>query len=219
MAFALAAAARGKDCIILETGLDRFSPEHNADGDLDGAFAFGNLTERMVNEVRQVGGKSNAWSIESDLGTRGIRLLPFHAANFEARRAMGDVAWPFPKTALDPFYKDACAFFDIDDDGWDRGDESDAPLTSAELRPKRFRFSDGAVISRRIKDEVLPSPHIKLIHRATALRLGLDADGVHVDHIDCASAPGREFRVKARQFVLAGGALGTTSLMLRSNDV
>ena len=58
--------------------------------------------------------------------------------------------------------------------------------------------------------------HQRVLYNANVLHLELNADGNGVSRLVAATAPGRTFVVEAQIFILAGGGLETTRLLLAS---
>lgn len=218
LALATRLAAAGRACVILESGDGSRSDDHQSLGRLDANYTFGDVTDDQLDERRQIGGKSNAWSIRTDRTARGCRLIPYNEASFIGRDLTAGAAWPVSHGTLKPYFDLASAFFGVSPD-YAAPNAPSLPFTGGGVVAKRFRFADGDAFARRITDEIAPSTTIRLIHHANALSIALSDTGASATHVRCESEPGRAFTVRAQRIVVACGTFGTTALLLRSNDV
>jgi hypothetical protein len=89
-------------------------------------------------------------------------------------------------------------------------------MHSALSDDKLLRYSRPTDFGRRYRRQLDLAQHARVLHHANVLRLELDSSGTEVTRAVVAAAPGREFLVEARIFVLAGGGLETTRLLLAS---
>ncbi len=167
---------------------------------------------------RVLGGTSTVW---------GGRCVPLDDIDFENRDYVPHSGWPIAKVDLDPFYARANELCEAGPFAY----EADGHLPSG--RAEMIEGFDGEeVVSRRLERWSMPtdfgrrylpalkrSGKVRLILHANCTGIQLDEHGRSVLHLNVSSLAGHAFRVRARHYILAGGGLETTRLLLASRDV
>jgi choline dehydrogenase-like flavoprotein len=215
---ALELAGRGVDVILLEAGALRRTRQYQAT--YEGEVESSELDRESVHppldsvRVRKLGGTTGAW---------GGRCAPLEPIDFERRDYVDDSGWPITRDALEPYYRRAGVYCETGEHEFTSTgafstprpfllQEEHADITDTKLlrysRPTDF----GATYRSRLEQSQL----IRALYHACVLRLELDSSGQRIASAVVASWPGREFRVDARFFVIAGGGLETARLLLES---
>jgi choline dehydrogenase-like flavoprotein len=202
--------------VLLESGGRDVDPETQA---LYRGENIGQHYERLdANRSRFLGGSSNCW---------GGWCREFDDIDFEQRSYLENSGWPFPKSALNPYYRragDICQVRNGDYtlDGWREaiGKEGlewfpvDDPVTSVVNQfspPTRF----GVVYGPELEN----AENIETLLYANVTDFETDADGRQVTAANVATLAGGKFKVKAPIFVLASGGIENARLLLASNSV
>jgi choline dehydrogenase-like flavoprotein len=162
---------------------------------------------------RVFGGTTNLW---------GGWCRPLDAIDFDHRSWLPDSGWPFERSHLDHDYRRAhllCAMRPCPD-VWAppsgggavtagildaRGPWTDATF---HIHPARF----GQIHARTLA----ASRDVRVLAHATATEIRLDRDGVAGTAVRVATEIGNAFTVTAKLFVLAGGGIENTRLLLSS---
>jgi choline dehydrogenase-like flavoprotein len=168
---------------------------------------------------RLLGGTTAIW---------GGRCLPLDPIDFERRDYVPFSDWPVSFKEIQEYYPRAHGYCECGEYTY-RVDEA---LPSARENITEY-FTDGPTISTRNIERWSRPTHfgkVYLSHLKSAknLRVLLNATCSHIsllpgddtiDNVAVRTAPGQPgFRVKARVYILAGGGLEVTRLLLASND-
>jgi len=163
---------------------------------------------------RRLGGAAEVW---------GGWCRPFEAVDFEASYN-GWTGWPIRAADLEPYYRLSVDFLEMSDRGFTGRDWADGlPALyrhiqdESSLRIGVWQESPLAPLSKSWAGRLRESHNLTTYLGATALHLEMGS-GEAVAGISAAAADGKRFTVRARHFVLAGGALGTVRLMLASDS-
>ena len=214
---ALELAGRGVEVVLLEAGgwkVDK-ACQHDLDGEVLSPAHHAPLPECRS---RQLGGTTALW-----VG----RCLPLDPIDLEQRDYVPDSAWPIDWTELDRHYPRANEYCHA----------GTYAYTVAEALPHAPEsivpgFEDGVLIAGLIERWSLPThfgrhyrrafsakKNLRVFLNSACTEVELDLERRRVRTVSVATAPGRRFRVEAEFFVLAGGGLETTRLLLASNRV
>jgi choline dehydrogenase-like flavoprotein len=165
---------------------------------------------------RRLGGTTGAW---------GGRCVPLDPIDFEQRDYLTGSGWPITRSDLDPYYRRAQSYCEVG--AFEYSSHQALPnepsfllqesMRAAFTDDKLLRYSPPTDFGTRYRPYLHQSAHIRVLYQANVLRLELDGDGKRVSRAVVATAPGRDFFVEARIFVLAGGGLETTRLLLASS--
>lgn len=170
------------------------------------------------NRLRMWGGTTTVW---------GGRCVPFDPIDFESRSWMLDSGWPIGLDDLNDYISRANvlseageACFDVRSvfpgeqaeiiKGFDNEDFVSWPLE---------RWSIPTDFSKRYRKDLETAKNVRVLLHAHAIHLQLESDGTSIRHVDAACTPGRIFHVKAKNTVIACGALENARLLLASNDI
>jgi choline dehydrogenase-like flavoprotein len=155
----------------------------------------------------------------------GGRCAVLDAIDFEHRPWVPESGWPISRTDLDPYYRQANAIFDVgefnyEDGVWETLGRVDPGLDPAELDVKLWRFDEvmERFTARRSKD-LFDAPNLTVILHANATNLATSPEANSVDGVDLRSLNGNCVTVRARQYVLACGAIENSRLLLASNGI
>jgi len=214
---ALELAGQGQHVILLEAG--GMKADRTARSDLAGEVLSPRHHAPLPEcRSRQLGGTSALW-----VG----RCLPLDAIDLERRDYVPNSGWPIDWAELDRYYPRANEYCHVGSYAYTRA----AALPHA---PRFFvpGFRDGAVIASYVERWSLPTHFgrhyrgalsanykIRVLLNSACTEVDLDPERRQVREVSVATAPGRRFRVRAQTFVLAGGGLETTRLLLASNSV
>ena len=165
--------------------------------------------------LRYFGGTTNHW-------TGSCR--PLDPLDFEARPWIPDSGWPIGRAELDPFYARAhtvCQLgpYDYAPESRETKDgprlplNGDAVVTAIHYRSPPTRF--GQVYRQAIEG----AANIQTYLFANVIDIGTSENAKTATHVGVATLANNSFRVAARVFVLATGALENARLLLASSKV
>ena len=167
--------------------------------------------------LRFFGGTSNHWG--------GI-CRPFDELDFEAREGIPFTGWPITKADVDPFYARAVPIVRLHSEDWTLDDWSpDHTPASLPLDPDRIETRVTQVVDERLRSfgrnyesELRAAPNVTIYLHANAMGIRTDESAQKATTVPVATLEGDAFRVDARVFVLATGAVENVRLLLVSND-
>jgi choline dehydrogenase-like flavoprotein len=200
--------AKGFRPVLLEAG--GLKPDAAGQGLYQGENV-GLPYELDTTRCRRFGGSSNWW---------GGFCSPLDAGHFRPRAFMPYSGWPISREALTPYFRRAAVTCGLDPDGFAPAEQDAAALPAGEgavavgvSQVVRSRRRFGATYRRALQS----SPALRVILNAAVRHLDCDAFGRSVTSARVIAAPGQEFTVTARSFVLATGAIENARLLLLSN--
>lgn len=210
LALALEAASRGLQVLVLDAGhanpaesppdwagSERVHPAHHAPLEL--ATHAG------------LAGTSWLW---------GGRCVPYEAIDFEARPQVPQARWPLSEADVAPWYPAAARYLGCGTAEFRRP----LPPEAADSAVSRLSAFDLTQIERwahqprlvgRLGAQALAAPGVDLLLETRVLALTLNASLDAVQQLQVQRA-GQTAALRARACVLAGGALGTTQLLLQT---
>ncbi|MGR9085630.1 MAG: FAD-dependent oxidoreductase [Gammaproteobacteria bacterium] len=215
---ALELARNGIDVILLEAGAQ--AAGKRPDDDLEGHIA----TERHhapLDECRgrQLGGTTALW-----VG----RCVPMDPIDLDRRDYVKGSGWPIRFEELARHYPRANYYCHAGDDAYDVATAlSNAPsaivpgfvdddiVTCSRLE----RWSLPTHFGKHYRSELIGQKNIRLLVNSFCTRIELSPVERIVNSLTVATEPGKHFRVSADFYVVAGGGLETTRLLLASNSV
>ena len=210
---ALELAARGFDVLLVESGHEKFdqsAQDLSEAGDLDpDVHAPMSLTVR-----RQVGGTSVIW---------GGRCVPLDRIDFDQRSFVSASSWPVSYDELLPYFQRACdwlrcgrAVFDVS--GMGHLPSSIVPgLRDGDMRSSTFeRWSLPTNFGREYGRALRTSRRVSVITGLTCTQIACPPGQPRVHHLEGRGLSGKRIRVESRAYVIAGGGLETTRLLLAS---
>jgi len=210
-------AKSGSDVVVLESGGKRFDRDaHELDkGTSKDPAAHGPLEDYRR---RRLGGSTTAW---------GGRCVPFDAIDFEPREYVPHSGWPVDRSELDPYYERAHDYADLGAYSYAARDSlptAKAPmipgLDAPELSTESiYRFSPPTNFGAKYERHMAESTSVRVFLHATCQEVVTNPEGTLVERVLVTAPPSRKLTVIARRFVLAGGGLEVTRLLLLSNAV
>ena len=213
---ALESAKAGFDVLVLEAGgpPGRDQATDDLDGEIVSAHRHAPLKECSA---RQLGGTTARWA---------GRCLPLDELDLERRAHVAESGWPLAWEELQRWYPQASEYCHVAPGRFTVPEA--LPAAPVAMVPG---FRDGAIIGSRLERWSLPTHfgrhyraaltgdrRIRVLLRSTCTKLKLDAQSRQIVEAVVAAAPGREFRVRAKVFVIAGGGIESTRLLLSSCD-
>jgi choline dehydrogenase-like flavoprotein len=151
-----------------------------------------------------LGGTSSAW---------GGRCVPFDDVDFEPRSFVPHSGWPISNEEMKPWYAKAASYlscgaseFTSPAVGWE--ERSDISFRNIE------RLSSQPRLGPRFKDRLRKSNLLETKFGCSVTGLDLKSAGNSVESLIFASSEQNGQRPSARAFVLAGGGLRTTRILL-----
>lgn len=212
------------DIVILESGSKE--PDDELSDLLNSAINVG-LPYSKLNDrrARAIGGSSHSWSITLPDNSEGPRLRSLDKIDFEKRDWVPYSGWPITKADLDPYYKKAHALFEIgpyryDAEYWlNKQDHIKLPLDDEVVLTTVFHFARRESFTGKRINELEKSENIKVYINATAVNIHVNEEANQAGYIIASDLNGKRFKVKARYFILAMGAVETPRLLLLSDGI
>ena len=205
--------------ICLESG--GLGDESSAQALNEGAVIGAPYAGLQQTRHRQLGGTANTWNTPLN-GVMGAKYVPLDACDFGSQPDTERRGWPIDMCDLNRFYQraqDTCGLgpFRYDGDYWCE-QNSAFPLPDKRVSHAIYQFASAQnLVDRQIRT-LSASDSIQLLYHATACALKLDASRRYVRCVEVATLAGNRFKVQARIFVLAGGAVENARLLLHSRE-
>jgi choline dehydrogenase-like flavoprotein len=170
----------------------------------------------------QLGGMAAAWDAPLPGRELGARLLPLDEIDFELRSWVPFSGWPLSLSELQPFYERSRAVCGLttwtEDDRSTVEDQFDRLLPNRfAILPKAYQLVASRVFPDRLVKRLAASRSVTILLSAPARALECDESGTRVTATSVRTASGRSFLVRARVFILAGGAIENARLLLAAN--
>lgn len=214
ISLAVKLASRSVDVCLLESG--GLKPEV-ADQALSRGEVHLNVqsfSDRYLetSRVRAFGGTTHIW--------RGWSR-PLDPIDFEARDWVPYSGWPIGLDELGPYYREAAGYLEIEPFDLDQRQEdpSGAVLHNDVITTKQFHFSPPVRFGEKYHDTLDRAHNVRVFLYANLVSIALHRDGGSVAHLVAKTLTGKQFRVQARQYVLACGGVENARLLLASRDV
>jgi len=225
ISLALALADSKLNLLLLESGGENFDP---ANQKMYGGTRSGlSYIALDAGRLRFLGGSTNHW---------GGWCRPLDDVDFETRDWLPHSGWPFPKSALAPYYSRAQALVEAGPWLYDKASAKvvtqgpPLPLGDGGVYTSWFQFSKTrdselpTYFGHRYQSELKRAPKVMPLLHANVTAIRLSPDARQVDHLDIATlnsqgGAGKRFIVKPRITVLAAGGMENVRLLLASNDV
>lgn len=197
---------RGKSVLLLEgggSGIEEPSQDPYA-SELAGLPHRGIHTGRF----RAKGGTTNKW---------GGQILELDALDFEQRPGIEASGWPFPKSALTPYYERALEFEGLgkvtrqDEAVWQEIGET--PPAFPNLEPYFSRWCPEPNFARLHRQTIEEHPGIALWLHANAVELLLEGETMR--GLRCRTLTGVEAVFRANQFVFCLGGIESSRFFLQ----
>jgi choline dehydrogenase-like flavoprotein len=209
----------GLTVAVLESGGTKFENETHdlSKGEVADPVSHGPLEEYRR---RRLGGATTAW---------GGRCVPFDAVDFTARSFVPHSGWPISKQEMDPYYARAHVYCDLGAYTYDVKHALPAPGRDRPMIPgfeseevstdQLYLFSPPTNFGKKFTDELRGAASVTIFLYSNVLKIVTNPEGTAVVRVEAASSPTRRHKVIAKQYVLAGGGLEVTRLLLASDDV
>lgn len=154
---------------------------------------------------------------------------PFDDIDFMKRDWVPNSGWPITKKDLDPFYARAneklkLGPYEYDLEYWqkDRPNLNAFPLDKNTVWHKMWQLSPvsgyNGGMSKAYKDDVVKSGNIHLYTYATVVDVIANEGVSNISHVLVKNLEGKTHTVKAKHFILAGGAIQNARILLASNS-
>jgi hypothetical protein len=147
------------------------------------------------------GGTSSVW---------GGRCVPFDAIDFERRAFVRHSGWPITSGEMERWYAKAESYLDCGT-GWSMPPPAEWTSMPQVSCDSVERLSSQPRLGRRFRPRLKSSPRLRVILGQVVRSIELDHSGQLVASLHLASS---DARPSARAFVLAGGGLQSTRLLL-----
>ena len=166
--------------------------------------------------LRFFGGTTRIW---------GGRCALLDHIDFERRDWVPNSGWPICRQDIDPYYRQAHDFFELGDfnyehDVWSSLGIDEQPFDPELIAARLWRFDE---LNERFGpsrcQDLTNSSQVRVLLHANVIKLQADISAQNIEHVVVRSLTGDECKVRARHFVLAGGAIENPRLLLASNDV
>ena len=211
-------------CLLESGGPTAGSPGRGLNGgEVDSPHGYRRET-LSEGRSRQLGGSAGLWNhLWRGHTGRWIRYLPLDPIDFERRDWVPASGWPFSREDMQPFYERArrvCGIAHADADDPDGpGVGSAPPWSTPSVESFTARFGQGTPFLRELPATLRRDPRTGVILHATLKKLRLDASGEAVESAEVTAGGHRDFRVRARVFVLAAGGLENARVLLLHDEV
>ncbi|MEM7595499.1 MAG: GMC oxidoreductase [Cyanobacteria bacterium P01_A01_bin.83] len=212
---ALELAKAGFDIALLESGSLDFN---QASQDLGDAGYVNRQFHAPMSECtrRQIGGTSTIW---------GGRCVPYDPVDFAQRNYIADSDWPVTYEDLSVYFQRASDYFLCGRAEFDINNiahieqKSIVPGLPDEdvLTSTLERWSLPTNFGKEYLTQLKQSQNIKLFYGLTCTEIVTTETGNKVKLLQTKTLAGKQFSVKCQKYILAGGALNNTRLLLASD--
>jgi choline dehydrogenase-like flavoprotein len=212
---ALELASAGFDIALIESGGLKFSAESQ---DLSTAENFDPRFHASMSDCtrRQLGGTSAIW---------GGRCLPYDPVDFDRRPYIPDSNWPILYEEIENYFARACSYllcgnseFDIENiPNIDQKSIIPGLPDTEVLTSKLERWSLPTNFGKEYFHNFKQSEKIKVFYNLTCTEIETSEQGNQVESLHLQTLNGKKILIKCRKYVLAGGALNTTRLLMVSD--
>jgi len=173
--------------------------------------------------ARYFGGTTNRWHIPIGDDCSGVRMHPLDAIDFENRNWVPFSGWPFDKSHLDPYYDRAqenCKItpvtYDVTD--WENPKKtSSLPINQDKVKTVIFKFASRHPFLDDYAAEVAQAENITTYLYSNVIEIETNEPARSVTRLRVVCLAGNKFWVKAKQIILAAGAIEIPRLLLSSN--
>jgi len=212
---ALELAKSGYEVALLESGSFTFSEEVQSLGD---ANYFDPKVHASMSECtrRQVGGTSTIW---------GGRCVPYDPVDFDERSYIPSSSWPVTYKELEAYFQRACDYFFCGKSEFNINDlkhikqKTIVPGLPDEqvLTSTLERWSLPTNFGKEYHKELQQYERIKLLYGLTCTEIETNDTGNKVVALQAKTLEGKTLRIESMKYVLTGGALNTTRLLMVSD--
>jgi len=154
---------------------------------------------------------------------------PFDEIDFMKREGIPDSGWPIMRKDLDPFYARAneklkLGPYQYDLEYWRKEvpDLNPLPLNKDVVWHKMWQLSPvggyNGGMGKAYKDDIVKAKNIHLYTYSTVVDVIANENVSSIDHVQIKNLDGKTHTVKAKHFILAGGAIQNARILLASNS-
>lgn len=172
------------------------------------------------NRLSYFGGTTNHWA--------GM-CSPFDEQDFKKRDWVPHSGWPITRKDMDPFYARATKVlklgpYDFNLEFWQKQvpNLNPFPLDDQVIWFKMWQNSPlsgwNGGLAKEYKDKILSAKNIHLYTYATMVDIKASDSVSQVTEVKVKNHAGKEHAVKAKQFILAGGAIQNARMLLAANS-
>jgi len=200
-------------CLLESGGLDFEQPTQDLYRGENVGMAYYDLDE---SRLRFFGGTIGIW------GGRCALLDPI---DFERRDWVPGSGWPIDRAALDPYYRAAHRQLELGDFNYEHDIWSALGIAPYALDPDKlttglWRFDErNERYTASGSRDLIDAPDVTIVLHANAVHVQAAGNARTLRHLVVRPLSGPAREVKARHYVLAGGAIENARLLLVSNDV
>ena len=202
----------GLQVLVLESGAE-LEPD-TADQELSEGTVVGRPYQPLAaTRVRVLGGTTHHWN--------GL-CHPLEGVDFEERPGIAHTGWPFGLDHLQPFLDRAAEVVEIGPSEFSLAWWTEhyglppSPVEGPDLDVRVFQHSTPTHFGRRYRNDLAEGRGTGIVLHANAVEVETPPDAATVSGIVAQVRGGVRFRVEARGYVLAAGALESTRLLLAS---
>jgi len=173
--------------------------------------------------ARYFGGTTNRWHIPIGDDFSGARMRPLDSIDFEERDWVPYSGWPFDKSHLDPYYdraQEICKITPATYEVVDWANPEDAPsfpLNGNQVKTVIFKFASRHPFLKDYTEEVRQAENITTYLYANVTEIETNETARTATRLRVVCLEGNKFWVRAKQFILAVGAIEIPRLLLSSN--
>ncbi len=166
--------------------------------------------------LRFFGGTTNIW---------GGRCIPLDPIDFEKREWVPHSGWPITLDELRDYYRIAhdtleLGNFDYEARIWKKLQLEPIDFDREKISSRFWRFDALAERFNNLQSlDVIHAANVRVVLHANTVGLQVSENASVVERLDAKSLQGRKLSVKARQFILACGAIENARLLLASRNV
>ncbi|MDH5598981.1 MAG: GMC family oxidoreductase [Cyclobacteriaceae bacterium] len=149
---------------------------------------------------------------------------PFEEVDFKQREWVPHSGWPLTKKDLEPFYLRAQEKLKLGPYNYDMAfwqdkfpDLNPFPLDEKVVWNKMWQFN-ASRFGTLYRDDIIHSKNISLYTYAKVIDIQTNEEGTLTRELLIKNHAGKEHRVRAKHFILAGGAIQNARLLLASNS-
>ena len=212
-------AERGRDVLVLESGARESEEAIQAlnDGAVVGD-AYAGLRETRH---RALGGTTRLWN--TPVGSEaGAKYAPLSPIDFEPRPSVDHSGWPITVADVAPWYvraQEICGLgpFEYDGSAWGHSLLASG-LAGQGLVTRIYQFGSRKALVDPVLADLVRATNVRLCTSATLVRLEVDSSGRRATGA-VVSSPGRPmWTVRAKQYVVASGAVENARVLLLAAD-
>ena len=205
---------RRTSVLLIESG--DFDPNEDTQALYGGTVSQG-LFDLELSRLRYFGGSTNHW---------GGVCRPLDADDFQVRDWVPHSGWPITLADLQPYYARACEIVELSSKQWDNKSWQDKlagffrlPFMGERIAGAVFQLSPPTHFGEVYRDALAGASNVRTLLNANVVDIATDPNAARVTGLQLACLNGPRFKVEARVYVLAAGAVENPRLLLNANNV